>query len=112
MGFYLIEGNYTNTAAEAVVTAATDRTEQVRSLVESTGGVLHHFFFCFGESDYLFLAEFGEDLSAMAVCLALNASGGSSKTKTTKLLTATEAQSAMVKAQSAKYTPPRSTIVP
>jgi uncharacterized protein with GYD domain len=106
MGHYLVEGSYSGASAKAMVASPTDRSVQAKSLVESLGGKFHHFFFMLGDSDWMCLCEFPDDASVASMTMALGASGAFTKAKTTKLLTAQEAQSAMGKAQSAKYAPP------
>jgi uncharacterized protein with GYD domain len=106
MSYYLVEGNYTGASTKAMVASPSDRSVQARSLVESLGGKYHHFFFTLGERDFVVLCEMPDDVTAAAASLAIGSSGAFSKCTTTKLLTAAEAQSAMSKAKSAKYTPP------
>ena len=106
MGHYLVEGSYSGASAKAMVASPADRAVQAKSLVESLGGTFHHFFFALGDIDFVFLYEASEETVPMAISLAAASSGGFSKVKTTKLITSAEAQSAMTRAQGAKYVPP------
>ena len=106
MSYYLIEGSYTSASAKALVASPTDRSVQAKSLVESLGGTLHYFFFVLGDSDFVFLCEAPDETVVTAISLAAAASGAFSRIKTTKLVTAAEAQQAMTKAKSAKFSPP------
>ncbi len=106
MSHYLIEGSYTGASAKAMVASPADRSVQAKSLVESLGGTFHHFFFVLGDSDFMLLCEAPDETVVMAMSLAAGASGSFSKIKTTKLITAAEAQQAMTKAKSAKYSAP------
>ena len=109
MAHYLMEGSYTSASAKAMVSSPSDRSLQAKSMVESLGGTYHFFFFAFGDSDWISLFEFADDNGAAAASMALGATGAFSKLKTTKLFTAEEAQTAMKKAASAKYSPPGAT---
>ncbi|HEX4765378.1 MAG TPA: GYD domain-containing protein [Lichenihabitans sp.] len=106
MSHYLIEGSYTGASAKAMVASPTDRSVQAKSVVESLGGTFYHFFFALGDSDFILLCEAPDDSVVMAISLAVGASGSFSRIKTTKLITAAEAQQAMTRAKSAKYSPP------
>ncbi len=106
MGYYLFEGNYTSASATAMIDSPSDRSVAASNMVKSVGGTPHHFFFSLGESDWIFLCELPDDLTATAISLKIGASGAMSRTKTTKLLTPSDAQSAMGKAGSATYASP------
>jgi uncharacterized protein with GYD domain len=85
-----------------------DREAPGRALVESMGGKLHSFFFCFGSEDVVAIIEAPNDETAAGCSLALGASGVFSAGATTKLLTSSEAQEAMKLAGSGLkgYSPP------
>lgn len=108
MGHYFVEGSFTAAAAKSLVAAPGDRSVVAKTLVESMGGTFHSYFFTFGDSDDIVLAEFPDDTAAMATGIALGASGAFSKSKVTKLMTRSEAQAAMTRAQDAKYAAPAS----
>jgi uncharacterized protein with GYD domain len=109
MGFYLAQGSYTGSSAKAMIDAPQDRTAAVRSLIESLGGKLHHFFFSFGEYDFVALYEMPDDTAAAAIALAVAARDAISGYKTTKLFSTADAKAAMTKAKGLTYASPADT---
>jgi uncharacterized protein with GYD domain len=107
MAFYLFQCSYTPAALKALVDNPQDREAAARTLIESMGGKLHHFFFSFGKSDVVALIEAKDDVTMAAGALAIGASGAMSSGATTKLLTSSEAMGAMkaAKVASASYKP-------
>ena len=107
MAYYLFQGSYTPAAIKAMVDKPQDREAAARQLIEEVGGKLHHLFFCFGKDDVVALIEAPDDVAMSAIAMVVGASGAFSSGRTTKLITPSEAQSAMAAAQSAasSYTP-------
>ena len=100
MPFYMFKGRYTTDALKAMVANPQDREVAARKLVEGLGGKLHHLFFCFGEDDIIALVEAPDDETMAAAALVIGASGAMSGGATVKLMTASEAMTAMQKAGS------------
>lgn len=99
---------FKDASAKALVARPQDRTGQARSLVESFGGKLHHYFFALGEYDGVAICEF-PDTAALAACsFSAAATGAFARFETTHLLTGAEAAAAMQKAHDTKseYRPP------
>ena len=90
MKFYLAQASYTQEAWNACVKNPQDRTEGVRSLIESLGGRLHSFYYALGEHDLVVLFEVPDDKVAAAFSLAARAPGHLSEVRTTALLTPSE----------------------
>ena len=61
-----------------------------------------------GENDWVILCEAPDDITAAAISMAVGASGAITGSKTTKLMTAAEAMTAMGKAKAIAYTAPGS----
>mgnify|MGYP001811854556 FL=1 len=99
MPHYMFQGRYSTQAIKAMVEKPQDREAAARELVEAAGGKMHSFFFCFGQDDVVAILEFPDDTAVSACALVLGASGALSGGATTKLLTASEAQSAMASAK-------------
>jgi uncharacterized protein with GYD domain len=99
MPFYMWQGSYTTAAIKAMVDNPHDRMPAGKALVESAGGTLHQLFFCMGSEDVVAIAEAPDDAAMASVSFALGASGAFSAGRTTKLMTTTEAVSAMKAAQ-------------
>lgn len=95
MPFFLFQARYTSAAIKAMIDRPQDREAAARPLVEAVGGKLHSLFFCFGSDDVMAIVEAPDDRSFAAASLALGASGAFSGGRTTKLMDAKEAMSAM-----------------
>ena len=81
----------------------TSRRSAIEELMKSVGGKLEAFYFSFGESDVVALADAPSHADASAAALAVDAGGGARVT-TTVLLTPGEIDEAA--SRSASYTPP------
>ena len=106
MPFYMFTARYNSDAMKAMIAHPADREAAARTVTESLGGTLHHFFFAMGKEDVVAIAEMPDDVTVAALSMTIGASGAFSGGATTKLLTSAEAQSAMAKAASAQYAPP------
>ena len=104
MPTYLWQASYTSEGAKGLAKeGGTKRRAAVQQMVEKAGGKLHAFYFALGESDVYSIAEFPDVQSAMAMSLAVNASGAVHLTSTL-LLSPEEFDGAMTK--SIGYRPP------
>ena len=108
MAFYLWTGSYTTDAIKAMVDNPQDRETAGRAVVEALGGKLHHFFFCFDQSDIIAIMEFDNDVDMAGLSLLVGARGSFAHGATTKLMTSTDAMAAMARAKEAQdsYSPP------
>lgn len=95
MSMYLYQIAYSQNAIKAMVAAPTDRETAARKLIEALGGKLHHLFFAFGEWDIVCLIEGPDDQMMMAGAFAVGSTGTISRCATTKLMTASDAMTAM-----------------
>jgi uncharacterized protein with GYD domain len=76
MPVYLWEASYTADGTKGLIKdGGTKRREFVKQMIEKLGGRLHSFYFAFGDADVVGIAEFPDQTSAMALSLAVNASG-------------------------------------
>src|SRR5215216_1406380 len=76
MPTYLWRGSYTSEGAKGLAKeGGTKRRGSVQQMVEKAGGKLHAFYFAIGETDVCVIAEFQDVTTAVAVSLAVNASG-------------------------------------
>ncbi len=76
MPTYLWRGSYTADGAKGLAKdGGTKRRSAVQQMVEKAGGKLHAFYFALGEADVYAIAEFPDVATAVAVSLAVNASG-------------------------------------
>ena len=94
---YLIQGSYTSEGTKGVRKDGGSKRRQVaEALIKGVGGKLDCFYFTFGDTDFLGIADFPDNASAAAISLAINASGVTSL-KTVPLLTAEEMDAAVKK---------------
>jgi uncharacterized protein with GYD domain len=94
---YLIQASYTNAGVQGIQSAGgSSRPEAVAAALESVGGSMESFYFSFGDADAYVIADMPDNVSAAAVALTVNASGGA-VAKTTVLLTPEEVDAAAQK---------------
>lgn len=76
MPLYLWQASYTPDGTKGLIKdGGTKRRDFVKQMVERLGGRLHAFYFAFGDVDVVGIAEFPDQATAMALSLAVNASG-------------------------------------
>jgi len=103
MPLFLHQASYTSEAWARLMANPQDRHEAVRGPIEKLGGRLHNFYFAFGEHDVVAITEFPDNVSAAAISIAFAAGGAVRNTRTTPLMTATEALEALKRAGSSGY---------
>ena len=108
MAHYMVQVGYKDEQIKALTANPQDRAAAARQLVEGFGGKMHQFFFAFGESDVVLIAEVPDNETAAACSMAVVAAGTTSHFRTTVLLTMEEAMNAMRKAGATAtgYAPP------
>ena len=73
---FLIEASYTAEGAKGIVKeGGTRRREIVSELIKKSGGTMESFYFAFGGADVYIVCDMPDVASAMAISLAVNASG-------------------------------------
>jgi uncharacterized protein with GYD domain len=104
MAKYLWQVSYTPEGTKGLMKdGGSKRRAMVKSLLEQSGGKLEAFYFAFGESDVVVIAELPDAATAAAVSFAVNGAGAV-KMHTTVLLTPEEIDAATKKA--IEYRPP------
>jgi uncharacterized protein with GYD domain len=103
---YLVRASYSTQGVADLMKNPEDRASAVRPVIEGMGGRLESFDFVLGEDDVVFIAEFPDNVSAVAFSMAASATGAISSFKTSALLSAEEAMEAMKRAGRAGYRPP------
>lgn len=87
---YLVQASYTPEGARGLLKdGGTKRRSAVEQMVTQLGGKLEAFYFGFGEADAIVIFDVPDNVSAVALSLAVNASGAVSL-KTVPLLTPEE----------------------
>ena len=75
MAFYMIRGSFSTASWKALVAKPQDRSIAIGQLCEQHGCTLHHYFFALGEHDVVVIMEAPDDKTAMALAMAVAASG-------------------------------------
>jgi uncharacterized protein with GYD domain len=101
---FLFDASYTAEGVRGVQSSGgSARRDIVAKAIEGLGGTLESFYFAFGERDALVVADLPDNESAVALAMAVGATG-TVGIKTTVLVTPEEVDSAAQK--SVSYTPP------
>ena len=79
MAKYLLEARYTIEGAKGVAReGGAGRRAAIATMVEGLGGKLEAFYYAFGEVDAYVIIDVPDSVTATAVALAVNQSGGAS----------------------------------
>ena len=101
---YLLEVNYTLDGVKGVLAkGGTAREAAARAAAKSAGGSIDSFYFAFGDTDVVVIADLPDNAAAAALALTVTGGGGAT-VRTTVLLTPAEIDSATKK--DVLYTPP------
>ena len=102
MALYLLHGSYTAEGTKGLLKdGGSKRRTVVQGMVEKAGGKVHAFYYALGQDDFYLISEVPDQVTAVALSLAVNASGAVSL-RTTALLTPEEMDSAAKKTVSYK----------
>ena len=100
MPLYMYQGAYTPESWAAQIKNPQNRVETVgKKVCEAAGGKLVGAWLCFGDYDFVIIADVPNNESMAAVALAAGAGGAIKASKTTVLMTATDGVGALKKAQ-------------
>ena len=105
MPLYLGRFKYSAEAIKAMIENPQDRSAAAAQTAESLGCKLHGIWWALGERDGVFLMEAPDNVTVVALSMAVGASGQIS-TENTVLLEMSEAQEAMRRAAAATFSPP------
>ena len=104
MAKYLFEAKYTGKGLEGLLKeGGSKRREAVEKAIKSLGGTLEAFYYAFGDTDVLGIADLPDNVSATTFSLLIIAAGGATL-KTTVLITPEEVDQAAKK--TLDYRPP------
>jgi uncharacterized protein with GYD domain len=99
MPIYMYQAAYTAESWAAQLKKPENRVETVgRKLCEASGGKLLGAWYCFGDYDFVLVADMPSNQSMTALALAVAAGGAIKSAKTTVLMPGTEIVSALQKA--------------
>ena len=100
MPLYMYQAAYTPESWAAQIKNPQNRVETVaRKVCEAAGGKLVGAWLCFGDYDFVLIADVPNNESMAAVALAAGAGGAIKASKTTVLMTAKDGVGALKKAQ-------------
>ena len=101
---YLVQGTYTEQGLKGLLKdGGSKRREATEQLIKAMGGRMEAFYFAFGGDDLFIIADVPSSADAVALALAVNASGAVTL-RTTVLITPEEIDQATKK--SVNYRPP------
>ena len=101
---YLLQVTYTVDGVKGLVKdGGSKRRAAAATLVQSLGGKLEAFYFAFGKTDAVVIADLPDNMAAAAASLAVSGSGAGTS-RITPLMTPEEVDQAVKK--SGSYTPP------
>ncbi len=98
MAYYLLQGVLTTSTWDEILKTPSDRISALSKSVQSLGGSLVGGWYCFGDYDIVMVLQLPDNVSAGAFAMAAAASTAFRAVKTTPLLSADEALTAMRKA--------------
>ena len=101
---YLIQASYTVEGVKGLLKdGGSKRRAVVEQLIKDQGGTMEAFYFAFGENDIYAIVDLPDNVSIVAVSLAVGAGGGA-RASTTVLITPEEMDQAAQK--TVNYRPP------
>jgi uncharacterized protein with GYD domain len=99
MAIYMYQAAYTSESWAAQVKKPANRVETVgRVACEAVGGKLLGGWYCFGDYDFVIIADVPSNEAMSAIALAIAAGGAIKSSKTTVLMTGSEILGALKKA--------------
>ena len=106
MATFMIQGSYTPEAWAAQIKNPTERIAAVGQMMAPLGVTFDHYWYSFGDHDFVIIASGPGTVEAAAAVLAAYGGGALTSIKTTPLLTNDEALSAIKRASDVQYKVP------
>lgn len=107
MALAMIQFSYNVETVGKLIQNPEDRAAAVKKLVEGFGGKLLEFYYSYGEYDGFLIADMPDNVSTLAAVMTAFSGGGTSKLKTTILISVEEAMAAMKKSKGMKLEQPK-----
>lgn len=110
MALFITYASYSHSGVRGLVNKPADRSEAVRALIEKAGGKLVALYNTTGSNDVVLVSELADGTDAVAVGMAVAATGAISRIETVRAWTPSEFKSVAEKAAgiASAYTPPGS----
>jgi len=108
MPMYAFMGGYSAEAWKGMIDNQESRRVAVEKAAEAGGGKLIAFYWCFGDDDFLCIAEAPDDMAAAAISVGVAASGRLRNNRTIRLIPVEDEVALLGKAKkvSAAFVPP------
>jgi len=108
MPTFITYASYSQAGVKGMLKKPADRTAAVRALLKKAGGKLIAFYITTGDNDVVVISEAPDTTDAVAISMAVAASGAASNVKTVQAWTAKDFVSVAKKAAklTGAYTPP------
>ena len=108
MPLFITYASYSSSGAKGLVDKPSDRSAVIKSMVEKAGGKYIAMYFTTGSNDVVLITEVADGSDAVALGMAVAASGSISKVETVRAWTPSEFKTIAEKAAKAAgtYTPP------
>lgn len=110
MALFITYASYSHSGVRGLVNKPADRSEAVRALIEKAGGKLVALYNTTGSNDVVLVSELADGTDAVAVGMAVAATGAISRIETVRAWTPSEFKSVAEKAAgiASAYSPPGS----
>jgi uncharacterized protein with GYD domain len=108
MPLFITYASYSQSGAKGLIDKPMDRSGVIKALIEKAGGKLIALYFTTGSNDVVLISELADGSDAVAVGMAVSASGSLSKIETVRAWTSSEFKGIAQKAAkvAGAYTPP------
>ena len=114
MPLFITYASYSQSGTKGLVNKPTDRSLATRALIEKAGGRVVAQYFTTGSNDVVLISEVADESDAVAVGMAVTASGAVSKIETVRAWTPSEFKGIAEKAANVAgtYIPPGEDLAP
>ena len=108
MPMFITYASYSQAGAKGLIDKPADRSGAIKALIEKAGGKMIALYFTTGSNDVVLISEVADGSDAVAVGMAVAASGALSKIETVRAWTSSEFKAIAEKAAkvAGAYTPP------
>ena len=108
MPMFITYASYSQSGAKGLIDKPADRSGIIKALIEKAGGKLIALYFTTGSNDVVLVSEVADGSDAVAVGMAVSASGALSKIETVRAWNSSEFKGIAEKAAkiAGAYTPP------
>jgi len=98
-----MKGSYTHQGLSDLVSSPEDRSGVIKDLVESAGGQIITFGYCFGDYDFVGVFEFPDNATAASLVMTVANTGSITNAKITVLIPIADGFAAAQKARDMTY---------